>query len=573
MIRWFFRSVLRLKWLCLKAVLLCLFLCSAVAIGAANENAGFEFNHDNYAGWESYDAPRRIEADSITVDGGEFVRPADFAGWRSVYWIKPAPGAAGLTVSVTVASGMQVAFKQDGTAIAASPDNGGVYSASFQLNSSKTMTEIEATVSNGVNERSYYLDICAIDTLGHDVASEYYGLPPYPETGNSTRVLVDQIAGGYEITRERIEFIAEYLVGSQKNTRVLLDPVKAINPAWRSLHYHLAIWNGPAHIIIDDTWTDSEWQYLKNELYYQDPRIFMYAVNKNTGKTTMLLDLHYGAYLMNISNETYYQFLLNSLVYQCKSTGYDSIFLDSFSMGTVYSFTEYNYIGFGGSSDVPFEYISYQNPQLGGLTWLQASEEYISRLAKDLNRRGIWLLPNLGNMTTTWDPLDYALPNGGMLEGVPIRPDNSRDMTDQYYLHDWVQSLSRAMYLAQKDRIIILQPNVRDVNNTDYRLFIIGEYLMVRGKYTYINMCFDGQRQASWYPEYEIDLGAPVQTHIIPDVLFSPRKDSIDRALLHYKEGDLFVRSFEKGIVILNPHRSPMQYSTPSDRAYDCILC
>ena len=563
------------KKLCLIIILICLLLCAMASAGAAKANAETGFDHDNYNGWENYNAPRRLEASSMTVGGGAFVRPAAFAGLRSVYWIKPAAGATDVTIGVTAASGLQVAFKQDGSPKPAAPGAGAgsaAFSASFRLDNGKAMTEVEIIISDGTNTRSYYLQICAKDPLGHDIAAAYYGLPAYPETWDATRVLVDQIAGGYSITRERTEFIAGYLAGSQKNTRDLLDPVKAINPAWRSLHYHLAIWNGPAEIIIDNKWTKSEWQYLTNDLYRQDPHIFMYAVNKNTGNTTLLRDVHWGAYLMNISNETYYQYLLDSLDYQCKSTGYDSIFLDSYSIATVYSFTDFNYIHFGGGSNVPDEFTTYQNPQLGSLTWLQASEEFASRLTRDLNSRGIWLLPNLGNMITTWDPLDYALPNGGMLESTPVKPDNSRDAADRYYLYDWIQSMSRTMYLTQKDRVIILQPYLSDISNTDYRLFVIGEYLMVKGRYTYINMCISGQSQASWYPEYEIDLGAPVQTHNIPDEVFAPRKDSIDQALLNYKEGDLFVRRFEKGIVIINPHRSVRQYTVPSDRAYEAAV-
>ena len=557
-----------------KVVLICVLLCSAATVGAAKDNAGSGFGSGNYAGWETYNAPRRLEADAIKVSRGVFVRPTEFVGWRSVYWIEFFSGVPFITVSVTVANSLQVTFKQNGadTAVSNISGDGTVFSAVFNLSSDKVMTEIEVIVSDGTNMRSYYLDVCGKDPMSHDIAAAYYSLPAYPETWDATRVLVDQIAGGYDITQKRIEFVANYLVGSQKNTRNLIDPVQAINPGWHSLHYHLAIWNGPAQIIIDNAWTQSEWQYLTNELYKQDPHIFMYAINKNTGNTTLVQDEHYGAYLMNITSETYYQYLLDSLEYQCKSTGYDSIFLDSYSIATVYSFTNFNYISLGGGANVPNEFTTYQNPQLGGLTWLQASEEFISRLTKDLNLRGIWLMPNLGNMITTWDPLDYALPNGGMLEGTPVRPDNSRDKTDQYYLYDWVQSMSRTMYLSQNDKVIILQPSVGDVNNTDYRLFVIGEYLMVRGRHTYINMCFSGQAQASWYPEYEIDLGAPTQTHMIPDEVFIPRKDSIDKALLNYKQGDLYVRRFEKGIVILNPHRTAMQYTVPSDKAYQAAV-
>jgi hypothetical protein len=519
----------------------------------------------DYPGRDNHFVLRRLEAEEIIVNQGTFVRPKTFESWRSVYWVKPNAGATSINVNVTVEKGLNVAFKQDGQKKAAHSDNG-IFDASFALNNGKSMTEIEVIITDGTSERSYYLDVCASDPQSHDVVVNYYGLLPYPETRSATRALVDQITGGYNVTPPRIDFAAKYLAGSQKNYREFIDAVKAINPNWHSLHYHLSIWNGQAAILIDNKWSEAEWEYLVNELFKQDPYIFLYAKHKNTGKTTWLKDLTWGAYLMNISNETYYQHLLKNLESQCQSTGYESVFFDSFALGTVYSFTNYNYINFGAGDNVPKQFTEYQNPQLGGLTWLQASEEFISRLNKDLNRRGIWLLPNHGNMQTSWDPLDYALTNGGMLEGTPMKPDNSRNTSDRLYLYDWLQSMSRTMYLTQKDRIIILQPYLPDINNLNYRMFVLGEYLLVRGKYTYLNICIHGQAQASWYPEYEIDLGAPTQTHIIPDTLFTPWKESIDKAIINYQEGDLFVRRFEKGLVVLNPHRTARQYTTPADR-------
>jgi hypothetical protein len=250
---------------------------------------------------------------------------------------------------------------------------------SFSLNNGKQMTEIEIVVTDGISERSYYLDVCATDPQGHDVVSNYYGLPAYPDTGSVTRALVDQIIiGNYTLTPDRVSFIANYLVGSQKNTQNLILPVKSLNQDWHSLHYHLSIWNNSAPVIIDNKWSSEEWLYLTDTLFKKDPFVFLYAVDKNTGKTTWVKDWIFGASLMNISNENYYRHLLENLVYQCKSTGYDSIFLDSFGMATIYSFTKANYVRFGGAagggvSDVPYDFTEYKHPQLGGLTWIQAS--------------------------------------------------------------------------------------------------------------------------------------------------------------------------------------------------------
>jgi len=528
----------------------------------------------DFTGRENHLVARRTEVNSVAIENGTFMRPAAFESWRSIYWVMPNSGATSINVSVTVATGLNITFKQDGTMKTADSNNN-TFSASFGTNNGKAMTEIEVIVSDGTTERSYYLDVCAKDPLSHDVVAEYYGLLPFPGTRGNTRVLIDQIMNAHGMTWEQINFVAYYLTGSQKNSRELIDPVKAINPYWHSLHYHLAIWNGDASIIINNEWTNSEWQDVSTNLFQKDPYVFLYAVDKTTGQTTWVddnADKSVHAYLMNITNETYYQYLLNNLVYQCTSTGYDAIFFDSYSMACVYSFTDGRYINFGGGSSVPYDFEQYQNPQLGELTWVQASEEYISRMNKDLNKRGIWLLPNLGDMTTTWDPIDYAYSNGGMLEATPIHPDNSGNIGDTYYLYNWIQSMSRTMFLTQKDRVIFLQPYLNDVNNLDYRMFVIGEYLMVKGNYTYINMSTDGQMQASWYPEYEIDLGAPMQTSVIPDNIFTAGKESIDKALLNYKEGNLFIRRFEKGMVILNPNNTSQPYTVPTDKSYQMAV-
>ena len=484
-------------------------------------------------------ATPKIQLTGLSVSGGSFVRPSAFDGKRTIYWVTPNTASGGaITVSASAPAGATLSYTLDGVA-----QPGSVFNLS--LNPSKLMSEIGITVTNGSQTNQYYLDVCAQDPTSYTVTQQYYpGMKPYDPTTAKTLVLPDQFPGNSTTTDPAVlNFIAQYLEGSQKNTSEVTGPVLAQNPLWHSLHYHLSIWNNPsAAIIWNDAWTMVEWDQLA-ALYLTDPGIFMYAVDSRDNQLSPLLDTAYGSYLMNITNENYYQWLLNNIIDQCRTDNYDSVFLDSYNMDTVYSFTEGNYVHYDGT-----DLASYPDPQLGGMTWAQASEEFMARLTRDLNRAGIWSLPNIGNQRTTWDPVDYAYSNGGMFEGALQTPTDAHG--------DWQQDMSRYIYLANKGKVLIFQPGSVDINDADARLYETAAYQMCRGDYTYINEMGNGQSQASWYPEYGIGamLGAATQTASTPDA-FSPA--AVDPAIGQYAIGNsLYERAFQNGLVVINADAS-----------------
>jgi|GEM_PF-5285481 len=501
---------------------------------------------------EITDADAKWELTSLSMTGAIWARPASFSPIRTTYWVQPYEGATEVTLQATAEAGATLSYKTDGV-----PSTNVI-----KLNKNKMMTNAEIILTKDGTERSYFVDISVADAQSHDVLVDYYGLTPYPSTTDKARILVDQIMGGYPNTPAQQEFIANNFVGSQKNNKSLNQPVQKINPGWHALHYHLAVLNDPnAQIIINDEWTNSEWR-LVLELEKKDPSIFIYARNKNTDTVEKLRDTAYGAYLMNITNENYYSFMVENLLYQCQSTGYDSIFFDSFNLGCIYAFTDYAYEHYDGPA-----LKTYKDPQLGNITWADALQEYITRITRDMNKNGIWMTPNLGNQETTWDPVDNALTNGGMIEGAPKNPDPQPG--GQYDLHDWRQSLSRVMYLAQQDRVIYLQPDLKtSVDDIDTRLNRFAAYHLVRDDFTYYNACIAGQSQASWYPEYDIDLGAPLQYANAIAFNFTAG-GSQDKTLDFYREENgLYVRHFENGIAICNPYETAINYTLPTDRTY-----
>jgi Hypothetical glycosyl hydrolase family 15 len=95
---------------------------------------------------------------------------------------------------------------------------------------------------------------------------------------------------------------------------------------------------------------------------------------------------------------------------------------------------------------------------------------------------------------------------------------------------------------VRKDKIVICQ-SYPDENDVAARMFDLGSYLLIKGAHTYVNFG-DGIR-VTWFPEYDLDLGAPV-----------------DPPGLRQDQG-AFVRRFANGLVVVNPGDSTLTYQLP----------
>src|SRR6185312_1239594 len=82
-------------------------------------------------------------------------------------------------------------------------------------------------------------------------------LSKFPDTMSKIAVLADQLPDG--MTSGQQQFVATHFVGSQKLTLGISGALRAINPAFLVLHYHLAIWqSAPSTDFILDgkTWSN-----------------------------------------------------------------------------------------------------------------------------------------------------------------------------------------------------------------------------------------------------------------------------------------------------------------------------
>lgn len=222
----------------------------------------------------------------------------------------------------------------------------------------------------------------------------------------------------------------------------------------------------------------------------------------------------WGWYLMNPDDPSWRAYYVSQLRRQVATTHADGVFMDSTSVPN----------DFGADTFTP-ELPAYDPPW--ELSWSRKIERWLRYVQSQLGRP---VIVNAGSWVTTRERTDYSGAAGVMLEGFAtgLAP------------ADWQLELTRALGLVRKDRIVVCQsyPAVDDVGA---RVFDLASYLLIKGAHTYVN--FGEGIRVSWFPEYGLDLGAPV-----------------DPPRLRQDQG-AFVRRFANGLVVVNPGDSVVTYT------------
>jgi putative glycosyl hydrolase-like family 15 (GHL15) protein len=166
---------------------------------------------------------------------------------------------------------------------------------------------------------------------------------------------------------------------------------------------------------------------------------------------------------------------------------------------------------FGGSAwspplpdlDIPFE-----------RAWSKKLERWLPYVQAHVGKP---VVANVGSWVTTRDVTDYSHVAGVMIEGFGAG----------YAPGDWLLQQRRAWSLARRGRIVIAQSYPSGVGD---RTFDVASYLLVQGPQSYFDI--QTSMEPEWWPEYDVDLGAPTGT-------------------AHY--GDVAWRDFARGRVFVNP--------------------
>jgi hypothetical protein len=338
---------------------------------------------------------------------------------------------------------------------------------------------------------------------------------PWPDSTARTRVLADQLPNG--LTAGQRQFVTSHMVGTQKLTLAESQPLRALAPDFLVLHYHLAIWQSAPSVtfIVDGmTWSNDYPTVTTHEDWFWHNAAGMRVAATDDGKL-----------LMNLGNQAFTDYWKQSFVAQAMASDADGVFADSASPDLLQweaqSPAEPRLAG-TGARDTAI-------PELGGRTYIVAWQDFITQMNTALADAGLALLPNTGSFTTSWDTTNYALTAGVFIEGFADK---------SWPVADWKRSTNQVLSLAAAHKIIIAQNYLASGGAGDVatRLYYLANYLLVRADRTYIDYFAAGPLE--WYPEWGVDLGAPVTTGANVDAL---------------AVGGAYQREFAAGWAVVNP--------------------
>jgi hypothetical protein len=241
-----------------------------------------------------------------------------------------------------------------------------------------------------------------------------------------------------------------------------------------------------------------------------------------------------GKLLMNIGDGGFASYWKSSILAQIVAGDYDGLFADSAAPDLLQweaqSPAEPRLTGTGARDTAIAE--------LGGQTYIQAWQSFMTDFNAALAAQGVPLIPNTGSFTTSWDTTDYSLTAGVFVEGFA---------DPSFAPADWQRSMNQILALAAEHKIVIAQNYLADPSNVAVRLYYIGNYLLIRGDRSYLDYFAGGPLE--WYPEWDVDLGAPLKT---------------GATIAELAVGGAYEREFESGWAAVNPTASAVTLTFPS---------
>jgi Hypothetical glycosyl hydrolase family 15 len=227
-------------------------------------------------------------------------------------------------------------------------------------------------------------------------------------------------------------------------------------------------------------------------------------------------------YLMN-PDSGWRRYWVRRVLREARAGRDDGVFADSLSVP--------HYLG-ADSFDPPLTYF------VGERAWTRRVNGFMRYVKRRLRGR-LRFVPNAGSMITTRDRTDYAIPDGVMVEGfAQTGPDSG------YAPADWELQMNRVLRLVRRNRIVIGQSYLGP-DDTRARAFVLGCYLLVKGKRTFVNM--DMGLEPEWFPEYAVPLARAAGN--------PPRRIGALR-----QPGGAYARGFDNGLAVVNPGDAPVTF-------------
>ncbi len=341
--------------------------------------------------------------------------------------------------------------------------------------------------------------------------------PRFVDTSAKIAILADQLPS---LSPTELDFAASHYVGTQKQVLTATRALRARNPDFVVLHYHLAMWqSAPATSFIVDgqNWSNDYPEVTQHDSWFWHNAAGARVASSSDQKL-----------LMNVADPGFRAYWAESMATQITAGEYDGVFLDSASPALLQGEAAQGDPRLGGTAVKETSF-----PELGNVTWIAAWESWMSALESALESAGQALIPNTDAFITTWDNTNYGLSAGIFSEGF-ASPD--------FATADWKRSTNQLLALARAGKIMIMQNYLASPDEVGRRMYYLANYLLVRGSRSYLDYFAGGPFE--WYPEWELELGAAS----------SAPAANVDALLF----GGVYRRDFERGLVLVNPGDAPV---------------
>lgn len=340
---------------------------------------------------------------------------------------------------------------------------------------------------------------------------------PWPDATGRIVVFADQLPS--DLTAAQRQFAATRLAGTQKQRRSDLAALRAYNPDLLGLHYQLAVGCGPHAFLDGNAWT-SDWWFVDLQTNW----FLLNARTQRVHQSAWDWDVMDIGYTNGVPRTGFPGYWMTTCLDRIRSAANDGVFADSFTQ------------------DACFDQCNPSHPVFtdvaacldGWIPHLQAYGRAI-RAFLEADTNGFLFLPNLGSLVNGWDPTDYGLGHGGMIEGFCFF-----DSAHHFAPEDWTLQMRRAVELARSNKVVICQ-STPDTGNYQDRMYAVASHLLVKGPRTYLNLLTTGDVALEYYPEYTLPLGALREP--VPPPLTN---------LWHALWG-VYRREFERGLALVNP--------------------
>ncbi len=274
----------------------------------------------------------------------------------------------------------------------------------------------------------------------------------FPESSDKIQVFVDQLPG--TMSEERMRFVAEHYVGTQKMLPEQVDAIRRYNPNFIMLHYRLGLrqLESKGKHIHNGRWGNDWHEIGKHKNWF---------VRNQAGKAVyQLTPKGLKEFIMDISgryNDTegrgWKEYWARTMMAEAAASHADGVFADSVRTPI----------------RVPDEFDNSPlgiQPMRGYLPHLETWLDYVYQ---QLNQERRYFILNLSGLCTKWDTTQgyYEHCHGFMSEGIGIKTD------------DWELWAERTLKLLRNGKIWLAQQKVK---RTDYdsRMWYFANFLLLK---------------------------------------------------------------------------------------------